>query len=151
MGVLCSSATDNAYNQLGINFGKVVITNPGAALATIRSDRRRRWRRQFRHVGIHRATDTITNRITIGEQSTPANSDPGDTGSGTILSNGTGAVTFSNTLFNTVNNDTMAARTITFGGANTDANTVVGVIRDHTNQANLGVEKDDDWHLGLQR
>ena len=77
--------------------------------------------------------DSTNRRIQIGT-GTVASS----TGGATLLNNGSGALTFTNSTFNSpVNTGTgtdgaSTARTLTLGGSNTGPNTIQGVIADNT-------------------
>ena len=73
---------------------------------------------------------TSTDRgVQIGNNSTtPAVT---DTCGATIQNNGSGALTFANVVFNQTVAGTLAARTLTIGGANTATNTITGVIADN--------------------
>ena len=74
-----------------------------------------------------------TNRtIQIGDNSgTPAST---DTGGSTIQNDGTGALTFSATTFNTAETSVIAstARVLTLSGSNAGNNTISGIIQDNT-------------------
>ena len=77
--------------------------------------------------------DSTNRRIQIGT-GTAASS----TGGATLLNNGSGALTFTNSTFNSPVNTgagtdgASTARTLTLGGSNTGANTIQGVIADNT-------------------
>ncbi|VGO19801.1 beta strand repeat-containing protein [Pontiella sulfatireligans] len=86
-------------------------------------------------------TGTIDNAIRVG--STTAG-----TGGGTILANGSGAVTFSaNTATHA---DASGARTLTLGGSNTDDNTFSGAIYNTDSDSEVSLTKADSgtWVLG---
>ena len=89
---------------------------------------------------------TISRLMRIGNGATATN----QTGSGTITNNGTGVLTFDNTTFNEVGATTAtgAARTLTLNGANTGANTILGVIANN-NPGLVSVIKEGDgkWVL----
>ncbi|OYV07536.1 MAG: hypothetical protein CFE26_00475, partial [Verrucomicrobiales bacterium VVV1] len=108
-----------------------------------------------------RGNDSGTLSFTGGASSTnkqvfigsPVNS-TGGTGGGTIASNGTGALTFTNATFNPlstayVNPGTGAAagaaptvsRTLTLAGANTDANTISGIIQNNATGGAVALTK----------
>jgi fibronectin-binding autotransporter adhesin len=93
------------------------------------------------------AGETTNRQIQIGSASALAN-----TGSGTILSNGSGALQFSNATFNVQDLVGSPARSLTLGGANADANTISGVIRNNDNDTGklISLVKQDSgqWILG---
>jgi len=89
--------------------------------------------------------ETINRQIQIGSGSGGAN-----TGSGTILSNGSGALQFSNVFFNVQNTSaTSLTRTLTLGGTNLLANTISGVIRNNDATRLISLIKSDagQWIL----
>jgi|GEM_PF-2267976 len=115
----------NSYNALNINEGRVQITKEGSLGS------------QFgQRIGFGTTTATleyvgtgssINKNFTLGN-----NNAAGDQmGSGVFLANGSGAVTFTTNNFNNLRSDVTVARTVTLGGANTDDNTIEGVVRDH--------------------
>ncbi|NNM30235.1 MAG: hypothetical protein HKO57_12000, partial [Akkermansiaceae bacterium] len=127
-GTLLLSNPANAYNLLQINAGRVIITDVGAL-----GD-------NDIHVG-NNTTDGIVefqlaadaavlnaNQIRIGDDNAAA----GRTGTASVLSNGSGAVTFPNAnFFNELRNNATEDRTLTLGGGNAGDNTIAGVIRDN--------------------
>jgi len=96
----------------------------------------------------YRGTGESTNRqVQIGSGTTGVR-----VGSAIILSNGSGALTFSNTTFNALNGGDGPARTLTLGGANDGVNTIAGAILDNNASAGkiISVIKQDSgqWILG---
>ena len=57
--------------------------------------------------------------------------------------NGAGTLVFTNANFNPLNGAVTVARTLTLGGANTDANEIQGIIADNSASGTIGVTKED--------
>lgn len=70
--------------------------------------------------------DTSNRTIQVGVGTTV-----GDTGGATIQNDGSGALTFSATTFNTAEATGTATRTLTLQGSNTGTNTISGIIQDN--------------------
>lgn len=123
-GTLKLSATDNVYNILFIDDGTVQITNAGALGDNDISFGQATTDGVLEYVD--GAGDTISNQVRIGQ------SDAADIGTGTILNNANGGLTFSNGTFNQV---VVAGqdRAFTLGGTNSvGVNTIEGLIQDNT-------------------
>jgi autotransporter-associated beta strand protein len=95
------------------------------------------------------AGSTTSRTVQIGNNTgTPA---AGDTGGATIQSNGSGALVFTATNFNTtgLTGSLATSRTLTLGGANTGANEIRGVIANglSTMVTNLAKEGNGTWML----
>ncbi len=70
-----------------------------------------------------------------------------NTGGAIIENNGTGAITFTNSVFN-VQETTTGARTLTLGGSNTGNNTIQGVIQNNaTGVVNIAKRGEGQWIL----
>jgi fibronectin-binding autotransporter adhesin len=71
------------------------------------------------------SVSTTDKQVIIG------NATAANTGAGSILNNGTGALTFSSATFNPTITGITATRTLTLGGTNTGANTISGIIQNN--------------------
>jgi autotransporter-associated beta strand protein len=86
------------------------------------------------------ATDT-NRQIQIGNGTDPAHFGGARINNNTT--NGAGTLVFTNANFNALNATAIIGRTLTLGGANTDANEIQGIIRDNSASGTIGVTKVD--------
>jgi fibronectin-binding autotransporter adhesin len=71
-------------------------------------------------------------------------------GTGGILNNGTGTLTFDNTTFNVAQTGTTVSRTLTLGGINIGTNTIAGTIQNNATGGLVGIAKTGSGTWTLQ-
>jgi fibronectin-binding autotransporter adhesin len=140
-GKLSLTATNNAFTgNVLVNNGALEVASIGSSAATIfLSDNNENA--TFRYVGT--VSSTLNRQVQVGNFAS-------GTGSGTILSDGAGALSFTNAAFSNTFGGATAARTLILGGANTGANTIAGTIADNSVLGTVGVTKTGvgTWFLG---
>ncbi len=101
-------------------------------------------------IGVSGGTGTLN--MTAGAASTDRQiqigngADPAHSGGARInnnTTNGAGTLVFTNGNFNVLNGTAITGRTLTLGGANTDANEIQGIIADNSASGTIGVTKED--------
>ena len=150
-GVLKLTNESNTFNQLLVTDGKVIATNAGvfgdSAIrvggGNLGGNNTLNGTLEFKHTT---APVIVNQNIQVGEHTNATNSKVEDTGSGTILNNGSNPVEFTHPFFIGVDNDTLAARSLTLGGNNTGDNIIKGRLRNHTNNASLSLIKEGSGH-----
>lgn len=140
-GTLTLSSANNAFtgNTL-VNNGTLEVASIGSSAASIfLSDNNENA--SFRYVGT--VSSTLNRQVQVGNVAS-------GTGSGAILSDGAGTLTFNNTSFSNTFGGAAAARTLILGGSNTGANTIAGTIADNSVLGTIGVVKNGvgTWVLG---
>jgi fibronectin-binding autotransporter adhesin len=140
-GKLSLAAANNAFTgNVLVNNGTLELASIGSSAASIfLSDNNENA--TFRYVGT--VSSTLNRQVQMGNVGS-------GTGSGTILSDGAGTLTFSNAAFSNTFGGAAAARTLILGGTNTGANTITGTIANNSVLGTVGVTKTGvgTWFLG---